>query len=230
MHKRLIFPISIFLLLNIITSRVQAQSVINTNKATSPPVNTPTKISDENTEILVDRLSQLDEQVNQLSQENKLTSTLEFLINILFLFSTIILGVFAVIGTFLIWNGFTLRQEAKENIEEIKWYKKLSAALYAEQKEKLTNYEKSADKSVRLLYKYVKQGKVIKEKEEKEAKDAISNYKRSKTVYAKAAIKIALDDSMRIRENLNLRQKAMRMSALGIKFKDNNKKTTNKNS
>ena len=216
MYKRLIFPISIFLLFNITTSRLQAQGVVNTNKVTPPPISALSKIPNDNTEILIDKLTQLDEQVNQLSQENKLTSRLEFLINVLSLFSTIILGVFVAMGTFLVWNGFVLRQEAKENIEEIKEFKKLSAVLYADQQKISANYQKSADKSVQLLHKYAKQGKVIKEREEKEAKDAISNYKRSKTVYAKAAIKIPLRDLMKIKEGLNLRQKVMQMRALGI--------------
>lgn len=66
MYKRLIFPISIFLLLGLFVSGVQAQGVANAGKATPSSVSTPEQIQDGGVETSVDRLNQLDEKLNPI--------------------------------------------------------------------------------------------------------------------------------------------------------------------
>ncbi len=181
----------------VLTVQAQQKTIVTT----TPTVFTsPTPTISISTTTVETKINHVDEQVQQLIQKNNLSSNVELLINILSMFSTIVLGTFVAIGGFLVWNGFTLRQEAKEDLKEIKQFKQLSSEMFLAQQKTIDDYKKTmdetiknADNSVNLLTKVVNQAtkdtKNISELK-KETNDTITKYQESKTAYSDMTKKI----------------------------------------
>lgn len=92
--KALLLLVSILVLLSTSPPEVQAQDTLNAPPKiqSSPADASPTQTPDQKTTVLQERLSLLESQLELVSQDNKLTSKVETLINLLSLFSTVLLG------------------------------------------------------------------------------------------------------------------------------------------
>lgn len=187
----LLLLISTLVLLNTSLSAVQAQDTLKASpKIQSPATTSPTQTSDQKTIMLQERLSRLELQLEQVSQDSKLTSKVETLINLLSLFSTVLLGTFAGIGGLLVWNGFEMRKQAKEDLAEIKRFKTESAELFANFQKVADETVNNADKSVKLLTTLVTQAgehsKSIEDKD-KQLQNILSEWESKKTFYSNAS-------------------------------------------
>lgn len=183
--------ISILVLLNSSLSVVQAQDTLKASPKVQVTVTpSPTQIPDQKTTILQERLSRFESQLEQISQDSKLTSKVETLINLLSLFSTVLLGTFAGIGGLLVWNGFEMRKQAKEDLAEIKRFKTESAELFANFQKVADETVNNADKSVKLLVTLVTQAdehsKSIENKD-KQLQNILSEWESKRTFYSNAS-------------------------------------------
>lgn len=187
----LLLLISTLVLLNTSLSAVQAQDTLKASpKIQSPATTSPTQTSDQKTIMLQERLSRLELQLEQVSQDSKLTSKAETLINLLSLFSTVLLGTFAGIGGLLVWNGFEMRKQAKEDLAEIKRFKTESAELFTNFQKVADETVNNADRSVKLLTTLVTQAgehsKSIEDKD-KQLQSILSEWESRKTLYSNAS-------------------------------------------
>lgn len=190
-HKALLLIISLLILLNASLLDVQAQDTSKVSpKVTSPVIMSPTQAPDQKIIVPQDRINRLEEQVEKISQDSKLTSKVETLINLLSLFSTVLLGTFAGIGGLLVWNGFEMRKQAKEDLVEIKRFKTESAKLFANFLQVADETVNNADKSVKLLTTLVTQAgehsKSIEDKD-KQLQSILSEWESKRTLYSNAS-------------------------------------------
>jgi len=190
-RKVLLLIISLLILLNTSPSDVQAQDTSKVSpKVLSPVIMSPTQAPDQKTIVPQDRINKLEEQVKQISQDSKLTSKVETLINLLSLFSTVLLGTFAGIGGLLVWNGFEMRKQAKEDLAEIKRFKTESAELFTNFQKVADETVNNADKSVKLLTTLVTQaGEHSKSIEDKDnqLQNILSEWESKRTYYSNAS-------------------------------------------
>ena len=189
--KALLLIISILVLLNTSLTEVRAQDTLKVSpKIQSTTSASPIQTRDQNTILMQERLSRVESQLGQVSQDSKLTSKVETLINLLSLFSTVLLGTFAGIGGLLVWNGFEMRKQAKEDLAEIKRFKTESAELFTNFQKVADETVNNADKSVKLLTTLVTQAdehsKSIEDKD-KQLQNIVSEWESRKTLYSNAS-------------------------------------------
>lgn len=133
-------------------------------------------------------LSQMEQINNRLATlEDRIDSRLSLSLSAVSWFATVMLGVFALIGGFLIWNGHQQRQEAKDALEDIKLIKTRStteltiiSSLKAKIKKDSTEIEKKK-KELEDLFKQINDSSEVsqatKDKIIKLSKELENNYK-----------------------------------------------------
>jgi hypothetical protein len=123
--------------------------------------------------------------LQEVEASSKAEEKIDLLINLLSLFSTVILAVFFGIGGFLAWNSYLIRNEAKDELRSIERLKDESTKIYdsivvgyGNYESTLKTHEKTAEELINNLKKL--SGKATKEDSEtvkkKEIDKLVSEY------------------------------------------------------
>jgi len=143
-------------------------------------------------------LNKLNNASSKVFSDVSLLQRLEFYSNLFSSFSTILLGIFALVSGLLIWNAYGLRQEAKENLKEIRDMNNLAKRLMEKQKEEFNKFKERADSAMQAasisnrkildgLTKQASEGGAEIKKLLEEAKKSMALFNKEKTLYSNAS-------------------------------------------
>src|SRR4051794_29952914 len=74
--------------------------------------------------------------------------TIDTLINTFAVFSTIIIGIFVLFGSFIIWSGFEMRARADKDIEKIEDTKDEAVKIFLQLKQISEEWKKFSDENM----------------------------------------------------------------------------------